>query len=221
MLILYPIGIPVFLIGKLYLNRLELTTPNVKAQLGFLYDGYHLEFWWFEMVDMFHKLFQVTRRARPPARLAGLPHLRARARRWRCSPSSPRWRSCSWPWPSSSPTTSSSSLWCGPAPRPAPTRRARAHTPVAQRPYVRKSDDRLHLLANTEIFLLLLSVHVFAHEVGVDSVMDGACQRTRLPALPVLTCAPACWQACCLPSSSCWRLRSSDSSCHSSSTSCE
>jgi hypothetical protein len=41
-----------------------------------------------------------------------------------------------------------------------------------QSPYRRKGDDRLHLLAQVEVFLLLLSVHVFSNELFYNSVLD-------------------------------------------------
>jgi len=38
-------------------NRHQLLEPGVEAQLGFLYAGYNRDVWWFEMLDMAHKLF--------------------------------------------------------------------------------------------------------------------------------------------------------------------
>ena len=40
----------------LYRYRLRLDEPGIRAQLGFLYDGYFRDVWFFEMLDMLHKL---------------------------------------------------------------------------------------------------------------------------------------------------------------------
>lgn len=53
---LYPVGIPVFFFVMLYRYRHRLQEDGVKAELGFLYDGYDHTFWWFEVLDMVHKL---------------------------------------------------------------------------------------------------------------------------------------------------------------------
>jgi hypothetical protein len=43
---------------------------------------------------------------------------------------------------------------------------------LVKRPYIRKGDDRLHLLAQIEIFLLLLSSYVFRLDLNYDPVLD-------------------------------------------------
>eukprot|EP00455_Lapot_gusevi_P034469 TRINITY_DN379_c0_g1_i2.p1 TRINITY_DN379_c0_g1~~TRINITY_DN379_c0_g1_i2.p1 ORF type:complete len:631 (+),score=258.67 TRINITY_DN379_c0_g1_i2:174-1895(+) len=55
-ILVYPLGIPLFFFKKMWSHREELDRPAVRAELGFLYDGYHSNAWWFEMVDMLHKL---------------------------------------------------------------------------------------------------------------------------------------------------------------------
>lgn len=57
LVLLYPIGIPLFFFAILKLNYKHLADDVIRAQLGFLYDGYRRNTWWFEMLDMAHKLF--------------------------------------------------------------------------------------------------------------------------------------------------------------------
>lgn len=56
LVLLYPLGIPMFFYSVLRVNRARLKENRTKVQLGFLYAGYHLKVWWFEMLDMLHKL---------------------------------------------------------------------------------------------------------------------------------------------------------------------
>jgi hypothetical protein len=56
LVLVYPIGIPFFFWKQLYANRNRLHRPDVKARLGFLYAGYQYDYWYFELVDMAHKL---------------------------------------------------------------------------------------------------------------------------------------------------------------------
>ena len=57
LVLLYPIGIPLFFLALLLKNKKSLQVKRIKAQLGFLYAGYRAEAWWFEMADCGHKLF--------------------------------------------------------------------------------------------------------------------------------------------------------------------
>jgi len=57
MLFIYPVGIPLFFYGLLYKNRKKLRDPLTVTSLGFLYEAYNYDRWWFEMCDMAHKLF--------------------------------------------------------------------------------------------------------------------------------------------------------------------
>jgi hypothetical protein len=56
LILIYPIGIPVFFFALLKLNQKDLREPRIKAQLGFLYAGYRLEVWWWELADCVNKL---------------------------------------------------------------------------------------------------------------------------------------------------------------------
>jgi hypothetical protein len=51
LILIYPVGIPVFFFALLKVNQKDLKEPRIKAQLGFLYAGYRLEVWWWEIVD--------------------------------------------------------------------------------------------------------------------------------------------------------------------------
>lgn len=58
MAMVYPIGITASFFYCLYSHQGRMDQPGVMAQVGFLYSGYHFkENWWFELVDMIHKLF--------------------------------------------------------------------------------------------------------------------------------------------------------------------
>jgi len=57
MILVYPIGIPAFFFIMVFRYRKRLREPGTRGQLGFLYDAYHHKTYWFELVDMLHKLF--------------------------------------------------------------------------------------------------------------------------------------------------------------------
>jgi len=56
MILLYPIGVPLWFFYLLWRYRKRFQEPGVLLELGFLYDGYDKHVWWFELVDMTHKL---------------------------------------------------------------------------------------------------------------------------------------------------------------------
>jgi hypothetical protein len=56
LILLYPVGIPTFFFALLKIHQKDLNQPRIRAQLGFLYAGYRLEIWWWEIVDCAHKL---------------------------------------------------------------------------------------------------------------------------------------------------------------------
>jgi len=56
LILLYPVGIPVFFFSILKLNQRELKDVRIQAQLGFLYAGYRIEIWWWEIADCINKL---------------------------------------------------------------------------------------------------------------------------------------------------------------------
>jgi len=56
LILLYPVGIPVFFFALLQLNKKDLKESRIKAQLGFLYAGFSAECWWWELIDCVNKL---------------------------------------------------------------------------------------------------------------------------------------------------------------------
>ena len=56
LILLYPIGVPIFFFSILRVNQEHLREPRIRAQLGFLYAGYRGECWWFEITEAIHKL---------------------------------------------------------------------------------------------------------------------------------------------------------------------
>eukprot|EP00478_Filoreta_tenera_P000012 GABV01000012.1.p1 GENE.GABV01000012.1~~GABV01000012.1.p1 ORF type:complete len:952 (-),score=191.12 GABV01000012.1:28-2883(-) len=56
MILVYPVGIPAFLLWRMYRSRSQFNLPGVKAEIGLFYTPYHTSFWWWELVDMFYKL---------------------------------------------------------------------------------------------------------------------------------------------------------------------
>eukprot|EP00808_Paulinella_micropora_P005719 g34204.t1 len=56
LIVIYPIGIPSFITLKVYQYRNRLNNPGVIAMFGMMYHGYFHDSWWFEVLDMLHKL---------------------------------------------------------------------------------------------------------------------------------------------------------------------
>jgi hypothetical protein len=56
MILVFPIGIPVIFFVMLYRHRARLSSAGVRNKLGFLYEGYEYDMWWFELLDMLNKL---------------------------------------------------------------------------------------------------------------------------------------------------------------------
>lgn len=57
---MYPVGIPLGFLGVLLYYRKRFSEPGVKLQTGFLYDAYAPGLWWFELIDVAHKLFMTS-----------------------------------------------------------------------------------------------------------------------------------------------------------------
>jgi Sec-independent protein translocase protein TatA len=128
MIAVYPVGIPLFFFIMLWRYRHRLDEIGTRAQLGFLYDAYNRDMWWFEMLDVAHKLC-VT------CIIAFLPYDYQ---------------------------------------MPIGMVFVISYTAVilVGKPYLRKSDDRLHLVSQIEILLLLMSGNVFNREIVPDSLMS-------------------------------------------------
>ena len=125
---MYPIGIPLFFMYMMKRYRYRLHEDGVKAELGFLYDAYDHEVWWFELADMLHKLSLTSLIA-----FAGID----------------------------------AQLKVGAAITTVYT-----ITILCVRPYKRKGDDRLHLLAQAEILLLLVVGLTFHEKFDNDESVD-------------------------------------------------
>jgi hypothetical protein len=128
MVIVYPIGIPLYFFRKMWQYRHRLDEKGVRAELGFLYDAYERKVWWFEMCDMLHKLVVTSFVAFLPFEYQ-MPVAMVFVY-----------------------------LYMG--------------VLLAARPYIRKGDDRLHLVAQTEIIVLLLSGNVFNTQQEPDEFME-------------------------------------------------
>lgn len=107
-----------------------MTHPDIRVALGFLYDAYTAKLWWFEIVDMANKLFLVSIVGFfPPDWQLGLAMVR--------------------------PVT----VTClhGVTTPPQAWTVGYLMVLLLAKPYVRKGDDRLHLLVQLEIYLFLLA----------------------------------------------------------------
>jgi len=56
MIVIYPLGIPCLFFFFLWQSRGRLKEPDVRAKIGFLFEAYQYDTWWFEIVDMTNKL---------------------------------------------------------------------------------------------------------------------------------------------------------------------
>jgi len=126
--ILYPFGVPLCFLILLFRYRKQFNVPGVRLQLGFLYDGYTTYTWWFELVDVMHKLimtcilpFIPTQLQMPFGMVVAMSYL---------------------------------------------------VLILLRSPYYRKGDDRLHQLAQVELFLLLLAGYIFYNGLGLDFKSD-------------------------------------------------
>jgi len=61
-LLLYPLGIPLLFVFLLYRERRNerFLLPEVRYQLGFLYEVYQVRHWWWESVDLANKLIMTS-----------------------------------------------------------------------------------------------------------------------------------------------------------------
>jgi len=60
MLLIYPVGIPAAFFFFLWRYHDRLDEPGVRLQLGFLYEAYDTDVWFFEICDMIHKVIMVA-----------------------------------------------------------------------------------------------------------------------------------------------------------------
>jgi hypothetical protein len=124
--VIYPIGILSMFAWILWENRDRLNEFECLIQFGFLYGDYNHDVWWFELVDMSHKLFMTSALALIPDDAVHAVALVVLGLHF------------------------IGLLWMN--------------------PYVRKGDDRLHLLCQGILFLYVLGGYVY----GLASVYDSA-----------------------------------------------
>eukprot|EP00808_Paulinella_micropora_P002032 g81900.t1 len=128
--ILYPLGIPAFFYYLLSRYKTRLDLPDIQAQLGFLYQGFTRRTWWFELMDMLHKLV--------------LTSLIAFFKN---------------EWQMASAMAFSTFYTC---------------IIVVMEPYLRREEDQLHLLVQTELLMLLLCGYILTEfkTVKLDLATD-------------------------------------------------
>jgi len=143
MVVIYPFGIPAMFFQRLWQKSDNIRDPAVRQSLGFLFAAYQYTEWWFEIVDMLHKLTLTSLIAFFPVQVK-LPA-------------------------AMSITTSYTMLI------------------LVRRPYLRKADDTLHLLAQVELLLLLMAAHILS--VLNRRTLDLATDIALGSMLIVLSCA--------------------------------
>jgi hypothetical protein len=111
----WPVGVPLGFLLVLVRNRARLKSPTFRLQMGFIYDAYTAESWWFEMFDMVNKLFMTSLLTFFPVNVR----------------------------------MQFAMAWTA----------GFAIVLLVNKPYLRKGDDRLHLLAQCELFLLVLAAY--------------------------------------------------------------
>ena len=60
MIVVYPIGIPAAFFFLVRRNLGRLREPDIRMTLGFLYEAYDHDMYWFELMDMTNKLFMTS-----------------------------------------------------------------------------------------------------------------------------------------------------------------
>jgi len=127
--VIYPVGVPLFIYMMLRRYRTRLDEIGVRAELGFLFDAYDRQYFYWELVDMIHKLVLVSFIAFMPYN-AQMPVGIAVVGCYTMA-----------------------LLICS--------------------PYIRKGDDKLHLISQVEILCLLIAGHVFSTNfLKFDRTMD-------------------------------------------------
>jgi hypothetical protein len=130
---LYPLGIPLFFYkklreyvsGKTGANRLD--QKGVRCQIGFIYDGFDRRVWYFELIDMLHKMVCTSLVPFFPL-VAQLPMVMVFMVFFLI-------------------------------------------IILVLNPYIRKGDDRLHLIAQTELIMIMMAGNVFRQEQP-DALID-------------------------------------------------
>jgi hypothetical protein len=129
--IIYPIGVPIFFFIPLFkaARARVLDRKMVRGELGFLYDGYRRDMWYFELLDMTHKLTLTSV-------LAFFP-------------------------------------WEVQLPLAICIAAAYLIVILLTNPYIRKGDDRLHMVAQIELMCLFMSGHLLNILPPLNAVNEG------------------------------------------------
>eukprot|EP00475_Leptophrys_vorax_P011277 TRINITY_DN17792_c0_g1_i2.p1 TRINITY_DN17792_c0_g1~~TRINITY_DN17792_c0_g1_i2.p1 ORF type:complete len:1027 (-),score=223.25 TRINITY_DN17792_c0_g1_i2:56-3136(-) len=128
--VIYPIGILALFSWILFENRHKLNEFDSLIQFGFLYGDFNHDVWWFELVDMSHKLFMTSALALFPDNSVYIVALTVLGLHF------------------------IGLLWMN--------------------PYVRKGDDRLHLLCQGVLFLYVLGGYVYSMATEYDPTTDAS-----------------------------------------------
>jgi hypothetical protein len=134
-ILVYPLGVPLYIYYRLRQYAFSTKTGSnrlnqkgTRAQFGFLYDGFERKVWFFELIDMAHKLIATSlipffpeMYQLPMAMLVMLAYI------------------------------------C---------------TILVMNPYIRRGDDRLHLLAQTELILIVMAGNNFQNQKYYDGGID-------------------------------------------------
>lgn len=59
-IIVWGLGIPLFAFILMFLQKNKLKTIQMKEKLGFLYNGYKIEFYFWEVIIMYRKIMMVV-----------------------------------------------------------------------------------------------------------------------------------------------------------------
>ena len=144
MIIVYPVGVPLLFFYFLYSSREKFSLSETKLQLGFLYEAYTTQAWFFELLDMVHKLTLTSL-------IAFVPFEQQMQ-------------------------TAMSVLAVFTA------------VILVLKPYHRKGDDRLHLLANTELFLFVLAGLILIEDEQANGTLDDRTDVAASAILIAITC---------------------------------
>jgi hypothetical protein len=127
---LYPFGFLAFVALILFRKRHELQKPENLIQFGFLYAAYAHDRWWFELLDMLHRMVMTSMIALLPQEYA-LPTILG--------------------------------ILC-----------FHAAVILVTNPYTRKSDDLLHLLVQSALFVMVMAGYVYVKLVDIPEDIDSA-----------------------------------------------
>jgi hypothetical protein len=128
--VLYPFGFLGFVAAILFYKRHELQKPENLVQFGFLYAAYAHDRWWFELLDMLHRMVMTSLIALIPQDFALISIMLILI--------------------------------------------THGVIILVTNPYQRKGDDRLHLLVQSLLFVMVLAGYVYVNVIEVEESFDAA-----------------------------------------------